>query len=197
MTSSVRAAAAIVANNRFDGWLSKSPDVKPRLNSTLDLILAGHYYFHVPSDDDEDPYSIVLNFQNWRYPHERELPTVWKDIMESSAVQDIATPFQSQDSEPCRVTGRQLALESAHIIPTAGKQWFGANRMDQYGELGSRSGNSIADTATNRKHLTCDAHRLSDSGYYTVTPKTKLARRPLQKQEEVHFSRDWVGIHTL
>jgi hypothetical protein len=100
---------------------------------------------------------------------------VWKEIRDCSVVQNAATHSPSQDSEPCRVTGRQLALESAHIIPTAEKQWFGANRMDQYGELGSRSGDSVADTATNRMRFTCDAHRLFDSGYYTITPKTKSA----------------------
>ena len=45
--------------------------------------------------------------------------------------------------------------------------------MDQYGELGSRSGDSVADTATNRMRLTCDAHRLFDAAYYTIIPKTK------------------------
>jgi hypothetical protein len=169
------AAAAIVANNRFDGWLSISSKGEPPLDSTVDLIPAGNYYFHVPSDNGEEPYPIIPNFQNWRFPHERDLPTVWKEIRDSSVVQPAGTPFPSQDSEPCRVTGRQLALESAHIIPTSEKQWFGANRMDQYGELGSRSGDSVADTATNRMRLTCDAHRLFDSGYYTIVPKTRLA----------------------
>lgn len=164
----VHAAGAIIANNRFDGWLSVSRDGTSRIEQDTDL-LAGDYFFHVPGND--CPYPIVPNFRNWRFPHTQGLPTLWRQASEYDAMDGTSQAPLSGASEPCRITGRRLALESAHIVPTAEKQWFGANRMDQYGELGSRSGDSTADAPANRIRLTCDAHTLWDGGHFTLSPR--------------------------
>lgn len=165
----VHTAGAIIANNRFDGWLSTSPSGEPRVEHTVGLLHAGDYYFHLHSDD--EPYPVVPNFRNWRFPHEAGLPEGWQEIGEHDDSGEGGRGQYSQISEPCRITGRQLALQTAHIIPASEKQWFGANRMDQYGDLANRSGDSVADTAANCMRLTCDAHILWDAGNFTVVPK--------------------------
>ncbi|KAK3071173.1 hypothetical protein LTR53_009112 [Teratosphaeriaceae sp. CCFEE 6253] len=70
------AAGAIIANNRFDGWLSVSRDGTTRIEQDTDLLKAGDYFFHVPGID--CPYPIVPNFRNWRFPHTQGLPVLWR-----------------------------------------------------------------------------------------------------------------------
>ncbi|WPH01239.1 Hypothetical protein R9X50_00407600 [Acrodontium crateriforme] len=163
----VHAAASAIANNRRDGWLSKAQDGSERIEETTPWLEAGDYFYHVPGSD--KPWPVVPNFESWSFPHNQGAPSLWRQASEAEAAQASHGP-PSMLAEFCRITNRDLPLQTAHIIPAAEKQWFGTNRMDQYGDIDGRMGDSVADTWANRMRLTCDAHTLWDSNKFTIIP---------------------------
>jgi hypothetical protein len=163
--ATVHSACAIVANNRKDGWLSSDRSGQSRTCADSEgLIPAGVYFFHIETETElgSDPYPVVPNFCAWMFPHDN-MPSFWHKSAPSAAA--------IEPQEKCRLTGRRLACENAHIIPTAEKSWFADNEMDQYGNLGGRTGQDVADSAANLIRLRRDVHSLWDSLFFSIIPK--------------------------
>lgn len=186
----VHAACAIIADNRFDGWLSSSdrPD-DPPVRSDGDAILpatAAAYYFHVPPDPDTAtpllpsgawPYPIVPNFRSWEFPHAR-IPQLWVQaladaispfhVIEPSVSLPIAVKMRDVS---CRLTNHSEATEYAHILPASEKEWFSTNGMDQYRTSNSRAGQDVVNAECNAILLRSDTHSLWDRMRFMVVPK--------------------------
>lgn len=175
----VHTAAAIVANNRFDGWLSVDKGeggvTPPRVEADdSGLIPAGQYYFHVPADPtnttDTQPYPVVPNFRSWKFPHGK-LPPVWDQSIGLYESEPQDQRFSGPQAETCRLTGNRLALEYAHMIPSNEHVWFAANAMRQYRDVTSNSANaSLVDQQSNRLNLQRTPHFLWDQGYFSIIP---------------------------
>lgn len=160
----VLVACGIVANNHWDGWLSRSKEREPRVEPDEDgLIPAGVYFYHLDSGD--QAYSIVPNFRAWVFPHD-DLPSSWQHANQ------LTLPCGPRSQvESCRISDTYLACETAHIIPASEKSWFADNEMDQYGELGGRTGYDVADSPPNSMRLRADLHTLWDSLYFSFIPR--------------------------
>ncbi|KNG46892.1 hypothetical protein DDE82_009028 [Stemphylium lycopersici] len=101
-------ACAIIAGDFASGrgWLSLSRDGSASIDPTSTL-RERSYYFHLDAAD--DPYPIVLNFRQWKYPHER-LP-YWQQL----------------------APDRNLASSSvAQVVPQWELDWWKANGMSRY-----------------------------------------------------------------
>ncbi|OQN95332.1 hypothetical protein B0A48_18767 [Cryoendolithus antarcticus] len=147
----VYSACVILANNRKDGWLSSSR--------------SGVYFFHIECEPSAEPYPVIPNFRAWVFPH-NDLPSLWHESAQIAATIEPRTA-----TETCRLTNKRLACENAHIIPAAEKSWFVDNEMDQYGELGGRTGQDVADSPTNSIRLRRDVHILWDNMFFSIVPK--------------------------
>nr|POF13595.1 hypothetical protein CFP56_02618 [Quercus suber] len=176
----VHTACAVIANNRFDGWLSQSRDPKqPRVAITCsDLLPTGAYYFHVPSTDECSealacPYPVVPNFRSWIFPH-NQLPSPWVTAPIGPITQ--STPAKIRDST-CRITQCSDSIDSAHIVPRAEKDWFAANEMDQYCYLTNKYGRDTADSDENLVQLRMDLHDSWDRMHFSIVPKQDQEQR--------------------
>ncbi|KAH9808146.1 hypothetical protein Tdes44962_MAKER06327 [Teratosphaeria destructans] len=188
----VHCACAIVANNRFDGFLSASQDYAAALQNQVSTQQAGHilpagdYYFHVPRPDPEAtssitayplvPWPVVPNFREWRFPTDQELPAPWLHAaIAPSPVEpgDDAFAAKIRDGS-CRVTQHTLALRTAHLVPALEQEWFMRNAMGDYRpSLGRREkvGIQAIDDADNTIMLRADVHLLFDSTQFSIVPK--------------------------
>ena len=63
-------------------------------------------------------------------------------------------------TETCRITDKLLAFEMLHIILTLENSWSVDNEMDQYGELGGRTGQDVAGCLANLFRFQRDLHFL-------------------------------------
>ncbi|GAB1729066.1 hypothetical protein NU195Hw_Modified_129t1 [Hortaea werneckii] len=162
----VHSACAIIANNRYDGWLSSTLSGEPRLRPDCeDLIPAGTYYLHFEPDPESQPYPVVPNFRAWAFPHD-DLPSLWH-----IPTRDAAAVEPGRGTEICRLTKKRLACEDAHIIPLFEERWFAENEMDQYSELGGRTGQDVADSPANWIRLRRDLRTLWDDSFFSIVPK--------------------------
>ncbi|KAF2241887.1 hypothetical protein BU26DRAFT_172035 [Trematosphaeria pertusa] len=66
-------ACAVVAGNRWDGWLSETADATAAAVDASSILAKPSYYFHLAG---ERPYAIVPSFREWRFPH-GDLPIHW------------------------------------------------------------------------------------------------------------------------
>ena len=163
-------ACAIIANNCSGGWLSSSRTGQQRTYPDADgLIPPGTYFFHVDVEPDSPPYPVVPNFRAWSFPHD-EVPQLWRQAAQSAT---MAGPRMAV--ETCRLTNMRLACETSHIVPVAEKSWFADNEMDQYGELGGRTGQDVADSPANLLRLRRDLHSLWDNLFFSIVPKATHA----------------------
>jgi len=124
-------ACAIVANNRFDGFLSreKSPSGVPSDIGIHDIVEEGRYYFHVPNVEDGEPYEVVSCFENWTLPHgdisklfldlgnnkTTEIPTHTPPLSECCAVLVLVklTPtYCNGRLSTCTILSRSLCLSN-------------------------------------------------------------------------------------
>lgn len=169
--ATVLAACNIFAANRSDGWLSLSRSGEPRAEPDTDgVVPAGVYFFHVVADNDNqsEPYPIVPNFRAWLFPHGC-VPVRWQQAARNAAALTLLPVAGS--TETCRITNKCLACETSHIVPASEKSWFADNEMDQYGELGGRTGQDVADCPSNLLRLRRDVHYLWDNLYFSIVPK--------------------------
>lgn len=155
-----RIACCILANCRWDGFLSKSrqgPPV-PVPEGPQDVLLAGDYYFYVPSDA---RYAIVPSLRHFRFPD--QLPGSWSENENAPISPTTASPSH------CSVTRASLPLENAHIIPLKELDWWQQNQMYMY----ARVGNASLDTCCeeNRLALRKDIHHLWDTHRFALVPK--------------------------
>ena len=172
----IHTACAIIANNRFDGYISASRDPHAA-HGDLDhihILPAGTYYFHVPRPLEAPaltPYPVVPSFRTWRYPHDEHIPG-WADLrIEDEGILGSAEAVLARD-QACRLTNSKEAIQAAHIIPKAERQWFAINSMPSYCLLDPTAGASIIDRSTNGILLRSDIHRLWDTYRLFFVPKS-------------------------
>ena len=174
--NTLHTACAIVACNRFDGWLSSDvPGQEVVEADEHGLIDASTYFFHVPSGDTSPSaaeesdfhYPIVPNFRTWPFPH-GAIPRNWRE-----AENDCRGRLQEHAVGPqeCRLTRHSLKVQRAHIVPSSEKQWFGANSMDQYGNISGRGGQDVMDKSDNIIPFRADIHQLWDDYQFVVVPR--------------------------
>ncbi|KAF2764388.1 hypothetical protein EJ03DRAFT_28393 [Teratosphaeria nubilosa] len=187
----VHCACAIVANNRFDGFLSPSQDYAAALQNQVStqpghILAAGDYYFHLPRPDPAAtshitafplvPWPVVPNFREWRFPTDQELPAPWLHaaIAPSPVGPDHPTFVAKLRDGSCRVTQHMLALQTAHLIPALEQEWFVRNNMGYHRALLGRrqkEGVQAVDDADNTITLRADVHILFDNMQFSIVPK--------------------------
>ncbi|KAK3046438.1 hypothetical protein LTR09_012077 [Extremus antarcticus] len=166
--ATVHAACSIIAYSSADGWLSPSRNGEPRTEpDTEGLVPAGVYFFHVTTEDGE-PFAVFPNFRVWPFRYGKGF-VLWRQAAYEATA--LVSPAAPRTTETCRITNKSLACETSHIVPTSEKSWFADNEMDQYGELGGRTGQDVADCASNLLRLRRDVHYLWDNYYFSIVPK--------------------------
>ncbi|KAL8905276.1 MAG: hypothetical protein Q9207_002747 [Kuettlingeria erythrocarpa] len=189
-----RIACAIIAGNRWDGYLTTSPtadaiDVPPH-----GLLTGEEYYFIVPHPPETLPdrpashpgentapmstsspphpyhYPVVPTFGEWTFPNGR-LPGTWSTIAKrrSPGIASTSDTTRSRD-QCCRMTEAVEETDIAHIVPLAEESWFIRNDMIRYGNRHATSRPSINDDA-NTMLLRADLHRSFDKRRFTFLPK--------------------------
>ncbi|EDU47324.1 HNH-2 domain-containing protein [Pyrenophora tritici-repentis] len=172
-------ACAILAGNRFNGWLSTSRNPDEARDARVDAgstLVARSYYYHLDRDDDIDgpdgPYRIVPNFREWRFPHE-DIPAHWVQLSANATAQDstfsrsnLTLALQIRDGS-CRISGYREELQVAHIVPQAELDWWMANSMSQY----NRSSTSSMDDTGNAMLLQASLHIAFDRPRFVFVPK--------------------------
>ncbi|EFY91834.1 hypothetical protein MAC_02119 [Metarhizium acridum CQMa 102] len=157
-----RIACAILANSRWDGFLSLTRD-GPKLEEHPDgVLLSRRYYFRVEGDD---RYPVVPSFDNFSCPP--ELPESWCEKVapiEQSSVDDVGKRDQI-----CRVTGSSLPNENAHIIPQAQSDWWQRNSMFAF----TVNADQGFDTKCpdNTILVRRDTHKMWDDHRFAIVPK--------------------------
>jgi len=171
----IHTACAIIANNRFDGYISASRDPHTT-HEDLDrihILPAGTYYFHLPRPLEASaltPYAVVPSFRTWRYPHDEDIPG-WADLrIEDEGIFGSAEAVLARD-QACRMTDSKEGTQAAHIVPKAERQWFALNSMPSYCVLDPTAGASIIDRSSNGILLRSDIHKLLDTYRLFFVPK--------------------------
>ncbi|KAK8145617.1 hypothetical protein G3M48_004206 [Beauveria asiatica] len=173
-----RVACAIVANCRWDGFLSedKASGARPVMIGPDDLLLGRSYYFHIPnsdSDSDSDttpdgPYPIVPSFAHFQFPHQN-LPPTWKaSSLTLPASQSNAVLARDVS---CRVTASKLGTEIAHLIPRSEDTWFTTNQMSQYSSRPDAFIANSTDDVRNAMLLSSNIHSTFDQRRFVLVPK--------------------------
>lgn len=195
----VHVACAILANNRHDGWLSRSRSYAvagDRITQEDDSILpAGEYFYHVPLVDDFSrpplaPYPVVPNFRAWRFPH-GNIPQSWERALDRATILDNACIVDpSTRDQTCRLTDFSLACDYAHLIPASEKDWFAENDLQQYFPP-SRRGRDTVDLSVNTILLRTDVHRLYDGMKWSIVPKSgtlvaHITQHSAELEQEYH-----------
>jgi len=131
----LRIACAIIANNRFDGFLSTTTAPGLPLTKDKDGVLPpGQYYFHVPGDSE---YAVVPSFRHWQYPHDN-VPQTWTELdgsmhgpIATMVPSDISTAVRLRDTK-CRVSGYAEIAQVAHLCPQTEEPWMHRNAMERF-----------------------------------------------------------------
>lgn len=153
-------ACAILANGRWDGFLSLSRD-GPRLSANPDDVLPhGRYYFCI---EGEEQYPVVPTFDEFLCP--ASLPPSYSSapILPTSADDAIRRDVT------CRITASALPNETAHIIPAAQSDWWQQNCMFLYTANPGRGQDTRC--ADNTILLRRDLHKMWDDHRFAVVPK--------------------------
>ncbi|KAM3426104.1 hypothetical protein NHJ13734_009660 [Beauveria thailandica] len=168
-----RIACAIVANCRWDGFLSESnaPDATPLALAPDDLLLGRDYYFHVPARDSDAgsyPYPTVPSFEHFTFPH-NNLPPTWNapELKLQSRPRDT---IHTRDKS-CRITASVLGNEVAHLIPQKEDAWFAVNQMTMYAVRTEASPSNATNDTSNALLLRSDLHQAFDNRQLVLVPK--------------------------
>ena len=182
----LRIACAIIANNRFDGFLSETitPGL-PLSKDTDDVLPPGRYYFHVPG---ESEYAVVPGFRHWQYPH-RNVPQIWTELERSThasrvttAPSDISPAVRLRDTT-CRVSGYAEIVQVAHLCPQTEEPWVNRNAMEEYAVNPSAR---LAYWTNNALLLRADLNFAFDARKFVFLPKSgKLVVHVLEASEEL------------
>ncbi|KAI0806588.1 hypothetical protein C8Q74DRAFT_1223058 [Fomes fomentarius] len=134
----VQDACRIISNNS-DGFLATDREgTRVILNDVL-LLEPQNYYFHLTSSPGITNYDIVANFASWTFPE--SLPTHWcRDIAPGELIEASLWPrgsLQMSDGvkaldQRCIITKYARSCENAHLVPSAQKDWFYSNDMEQH-----------------------------------------------------------------
>ncbi|KAK8142116.1 hypothetical protein G3M48_009320 [Beauveria asiatica] len=178
-----RVACGIIANCRWDGYLSESRvDGAPPFTTDPDHLLPGrNYYFHVPRDtgDGEQgtPYPIVPSFAHFRFPHNK-LPPTWTVSGLSFPPSDNNPPrkFSFENTVltrdgSCRLTASTIGAEIAHFIPRTEDAWFAANQMFQYSPRPEAVITNKTNNPRNAILMGSQLHSVYDQRQFVVVPK--------------------------
>ncbi|ATY63992.1 hypothetical protein A9K55_004918 [Cordyceps militaris] len=178
-----RVACAIIANCRWDGYLSESKeDGAPLVTTDPDHILPGStYYFHVPSDTDDGeqgtPYPIVPSFSHFRFPH-NNLPPTWTASRLSFPASHPKPPrkFSFENTVltrdgSCRLTASTIGTEIAHFIPRTEDPWFAANQMFQYSSRPEAVITNKTNNPRNAMLMGAQLHSVYDQRQFVMVPK--------------------------
>ncbi|EOD47903.1 hypothetical protein UCRNP2_5350 [Neofusicoccum parvum UCRNP2] len=170
-----RLACAIVAGNRWDGFLSESrdPTVTPTSIQPDGILRAPEYYFHLPNVPLDPPYPVCPRFSDWRFPHHR-LPPSWAAL----SVDVDLVPLRSQLSAAisardgtCRISAHGEGVELAHLVPRSEDEWFHRNGMGQYISDPSCAAASAIDDPANILLLRADIHYIFDRRRFVLVPR--------------------------
>ncbi|KAK5703150.1 hypothetical protein LTR97_004099 [Elasticomyces elasticus] len=176
---------AILADNRFDGYISRNDavDASP-VRSDEGLLAPGEYFFHVPHPTIDGStqispgfplapycYPVVPFFESWRFPHER-LPPRWQQatITQHQDLCPAKSAVQERD-KTCRLTNCREIAEYAHVIPKGERDWFARNGMGRYGNLRQDTGENRQGDSDNIILLRSDVRDMWDNHDFVFVPK--------------------------
>jgi hypothetical protein len=183
--ATVHTICAIMADNRFDGYLAHQSD-PTSLAMHVQILPPGEYFFHVPSNTEvsesgdatvDSPsaaycYPVVAFFDSWAFPH-ANIPTLWQRA--ESATPSVLRPTNTtvvERDRTCRLTNQRLGCELAHVVPKSEEEWFLRNGMGmQYGSLGRREASGKLDEPENVMLLRSDIHKAWDDRSFVFVPK--------------------------
>ncbi|KAK0664040.1 hypothetical protein DIS24_g456 [Lasiodiplodia hormozganensis] len=133
-------ACAIIAGNRFDGYLSLTATGEPIRAGSYSVLTGSDYFFCVPTPKGTTgtyKYPVVPNFTEWRFPHS-ELPSAWaacytplEDTASITAATDSSTKVHVRDAS-CRMSAHAHLCEPAYLLPVRNDSWFDENDMHRY-----------------------------------------------------------------
>ncbi|KAE8372173.1 hypothetical protein BDV26DRAFT_274679 [Aspergillus bertholletiae] len=160
-----RIACALLANCRWDGYLSSTPSGTPVGADRNEMLTGPIYYFCIEGETD---YPIVPSFDNFHFPS--ILPDSWAEGI-SAPIQPAISDRVPDRDRTCRVTCSSLPNEIAHIIPAFQEGWWLSNSMFVHT---SRPANSL-DTScpANAILLRRDVHYLWDQHRFSIVPKQR------------------------
>ncbi|OAA35634.1 hypothetical protein BBO_08663 [Beauveria brongniartii RCEF 3172] len=166
-----RVACAIMANCRWDGFLSedRAAGARPVMIGPDDLLLGSNYYFHVPNsvgDTSHEPYPIVPSFAHFQFPH-NNLPPTWKA---SLIPPETTTNIVRARDVSCRVTLSTLGTEVAHLIPRRENAWFASNEMARYSSQTLATA-GLTNDARNAILLCSNIHSTFNQRRFVFVPK--------------------------
>ncbi|KAK0707778.1 hypothetical protein B0H67DRAFT_495506, partial [Lasiosphaeris hirsuta] len=111
------------------------------------------------ADVPDRPYTVVLRFQDWEFPHQ-SLPLPWKDLRLTVA----------GVGESCRMTDSLWALEKAHLVPLAAEEWWNREGLSRYLSLDLYSQKTI-NASKNSIRFRQDMHTVFDKKAFAMVPK--------------------------
>lgn len=155
-----RIACAILANSRWDGYLSLSREGKRLLEGPDEVLVLPRYYFIV---EGEEKYPIVPTFDHFICPS--SLPASY----EAAPIALSSCDDAIRRDVTCRITGSALAYETAHVIPAAQGEWWRRNTMFRYMSNPDPGVNTRC--ANNTILLRRDLHKLWDDNKFAFVPK--------------------------
>lgn len=172
----VHTACAIIANNRFDGWISLDKagmNIFRRALPEDEILVGGKYWFHVPKrgSSGTDPYPVVPTFRHWTFPNHLPRPfsnCLAEPLYTPPGALPPVTAIHQRDLS-CRLTAAVDSTERAHLIPHNEKDWFGANNMARFAR--SSAGRDAVDSQYNGLLLREDIHSLYDRMGFSLIPK--------------------------
>jgi hypothetical protein len=174
--------------------------MRPQRNSTKVAhgqgLVAGHYWYHLDTEDEQEPYATLQNFRSWRYSPD-SMPVNWSHAIPWSGKQD-----DDQREGDCCVTGEDYT-QRAHLIPKTEWEWWIENGMsDHAGTSGvTRATSAIGQEMLvpgNLVLLNDGLHRMWDNDFFCLFPLQTsdgqwrlhcLFMLPLQKMVRIHHRR--------
>lgn len=172
-----RIACAILANNRWEGFLTETRTGQPVQVDSDGILRGKNYYFRISQDAVDDKYAVVPSFAHWRFPHE-DLPQSWTLCEPPRLPAGRPLPRQSSLAEAtlardisCRITNHVEGTEHAHLVPRSEERWFSENGMFRYTNQ-QRPGSEPVDDARNAILLRSDVHTIFDQKRFAVVPKS-------------------------
>ncbi|CAH0033351.1 unnamed protein product [Clonostachys rhizophaga] len=157
-----RIACAILANSRWDGFLTTTRDGEAINQGRDEILVNQRYYFRI---QDDEQYPIIPSFNNFLCP--TTLPDSWaasSPLIEPTTMDDVRNRDQT-----CRITASLVPNGIAHIIPQAQSEWWQSNSMIAYTANPELSTDTRC--AENAILLRRDLHKLWDDHRFAIVPK--------------------------
>ncbi|KAK3934497.1 hypothetical protein QBC46DRAFT_273641 [Diplogelasinospora grovesii] len=157
-------ACAILADCRWDGYLSLTPD-GPRLpESSLahdDILIHDKYYFCLK-------YPVVPSFDNFKFPS--SLPPSWlPDANCLPRIEPATSDKVPVRDETCRITCSSSPYEIAHIVPVKEAKWWRENAM--FSHTPKPSDSMDTNCPENAMLMRKDIHYLWDTHKFAIVLK--------------------------